>query len=160
MMAKPHYWVKSGPANQIPSTKKYSQIPNTCSQRKPEEKQGKDEPERGGYFQSIGARDTGWEHFTHRTLSQVKDRTHKSPTILSEGTHTPNAKLKLPMMQGYKYVGHSGHISDESTDTESNTESIPDTKWKLSKTSLVRSIQHIGRSYRSRIKHMTRPSSP
>ena len=97
MMAKPLYWVKSGPANQIPSTKKYSQIPNTCSQRKPEEKQGKDEPERRGYFQSIGARDTGWEHFTHRTLSQVKDRTHKSPTILSEGTHIPNAKLKLPM---------------------------------------------------------------
>ena len=114
----------------------------------------------GGYFQSIGARDTGWEHFTHRTLSQVKDRTHKSPTILSEGTHIPNAKLKLPMMQGYKYIGHSGHISDESTNTETNTESIPDTKWKLSKTALVRSIQHIGRSYRSRIKHMTRPSSP
>ena len=94
----------------------------------------------GGYFQSIGARDTGWEHFTHRTLSQVKDRTHKSPTILSEGTHIPNAKLKLPMMQGYKYIGHSGHKSDESTNTETNTESIPDTKWKLSKTALVRSI--------------------
>ena len=66
----------------------------------------------GGYFQSIGARDTGWEHFTHRTLSQVKDRTHKFPTILSEGTHIPNAKLKLPI-QGYKYIGYSGHKSDE-----------------------------------------------
>ena len=93
-------------------------------------------------------------HIEHSVGSRIG---HK---IFSEGTHIPNAKLKLPMMQGYKYIGHSGHISDESTNTETNTESIPDTKWKLSKTALVRSIQHIGRSYRSRIKHMTRPPSP